>query len=154
MTNTARETEGRLNDLSAMADELTEVITTAIQAGIDHETIRATFEGILSLNEDDDDDVISATTDPATAVSWITASNSDQWFNGQSVRAYGKDRHNHLVAVRTDSGIYPVENLPAILAARTEENAPWCNGDWEDPYEDLDEAEFLESARAYREGRY
>lgn len=35
-----------------------------------------------------------------------------------------------------------------------EYDAPWSNGDWEDPYEDLDETEFLESAEAYQAGRY
>ena len=37
-------------------------------------------------------------------------------------------------------------------------DAPWRNGDWEDPFEDLaddqDVTEFLESAQAYQEGRY
>jgi hypothetical protein len=55
-------------------------------------------------------------TDPAWVVSWITAGMSQPAANGETVRAYGKDADNHLVAVRTDSGVLPVHNLPAVIA--------------------------------------
>lgn len=34
----------------------------------------------------------------------------------------------------------------------SDQDAPWANGDWEDPYEDLDG--FLETAEDYQRGRY
>jgi len=55
------------------------------------------------------------TTDTSWAASWLTASGGDFFAHGERIRSYGKDANGHLVAVRTDSGTYPVRNLPAVL---------------------------------------
>lgn len=54
-------------------------------------------------------------TDTAWAVTWIAASGGFTE-KGEPVRAWGKDANGYLVAVRTDSGVYPVDNLPAVMA--------------------------------------
>jgi hypothetical protein len=58
------------------------------------------------------------TTDTAWAVTWIAASGGQQLADGQQVRSYGKDEGGRLVAVRTDAGDFPVNNLSAVLAHR------------------------------------
>jgi hypothetical protein len=59
---------------------------------------------------------MDATTNLKWAKRWLTASGlSDAVFNGQTIRAWGKDEAGYLVAVRTDAGIFPVQNLPAVL---------------------------------------
>ena len=64
------------------------------------------------------------TTDTAWAVTWLTSTGPGVAIkNGEIVRSFGKDAQGYLVAVRTDSGTYPVENLQAVLAHRREEQA-------------------------------
>jgi hypothetical protein len=53
------------------------------------------------------------------ATTWLTAGRLE-FFYGEPVHAYGKDADGHLVAVRIDSGIRPVHNLPAVIAHRQE----------------------------------
>lgn len=63
------------------------------------------------------DDVVSETTDVAWATRWF-GSTGTATQNGEVIRAWGKDEEGYLVAVRTDSGTYPVRSLPAVLAHR------------------------------------
>jgi hypothetical protein len=68
-------------------------------------------------------------TDPATAVTWIAASGGMTERDGEPVRSYGKDPRGYLVAVRTDTGTYPVDNLPAVQAAAQQAEADaWADG--------------------------
>ncbi len=52
------------------------------------------------------------------AVSWLGGCGT-QKREGEMIRAYGKDDRNHLVAIRTDSGVYPVRNLAAVMHAES-----------------------------------
>jgi hypothetical protein len=58
---------------------------------------------------------MNETTETRWATKWIAASGG-VYQNGEAVRSFGKDASGYLVAVRTDSGTYPVRNLPAVLA--------------------------------------
>lgn len=55
------------------------------------------------------------TTDVTWATKWL-ASTGTATQNGEVVRSWGKDGNGFLVAVKTDSGTYPIKNLPAVLA--------------------------------------
>lgn len=61
---------------------------------------------------------MNETTETRWATRWLAASGSGVFQNGEAVRSFGKDASGYLVAVRTDSGTYPVRNLAAVLANR------------------------------------
>ena len=61
---------------------------------------------------------MNATTETAWAVRWLAATGAAGPFNGSPIRAWGKDTDGYLVAVRTDQGIFPVQNIGAVLAHR------------------------------------
>jgi hypothetical protein len=60
---------------------------------------------------------VNETTDTKWATRWLTSTGTAV-VNGETVRSWGKDGDGYLVAVRTDSGTYPVRNLPAVIAHR------------------------------------
>lgn len=60
---------------------------------------------------------MNETTETAWASRWLGATGTATQ-NGEVIRSWGKDSGGFLVAVRTDSGTYPVRNLPAVLAHR------------------------------------
>ena len=61
---------------------------------------------------------MNETTNTSWATRWM-ASSGTAVQNGEVVRSWGKDADGNLVAVRTDTGTYPVRNLPAVLAHQT-----------------------------------
>lgn len=60
---------------------------------------------------------MNETTEIVWATRWLAASGVATQ-NGEVIRSFGKDASGYLVAVRTDSGTYPVRNLAAVLAHR------------------------------------
>ena len=90
-------------------------------------------------------------TDTAWAARWLSASGVAVQ-NGEVIRSWGKDEHGHLVAVRTDSGTYPVRNLSAVLAhdrkARAEAGTGYAQDELHEDGEriawDREEADYCE----------